>query len=381
MKRPLRTSPFRNAPAPLLACALLLAACAGRGPQAAGGRAQSRPSRGAAVAAVEGREIPAGLFEMYLKNGREGLGLDEATAEGRRGLALLREGVVSELIDRELIRQEAERRGLRPDPARAADEERRAVAQAGGEERLAAYLAAHGLTREEFMAGARAPLYGELLRRELSKDLKVGDEEARAFYEARKGDVEFQAPERVAASHILVAARPSVVESRLRDERGLAGEELRKAAGAEMARRRARAEELRRRLAAVGGAAAAGEFAALAREHSDDAATRAGGGALGLFQRGAHAGAFDDAAFALREGEVSGVVQTDFGFHLIRLERREPARALAFEEAAPEIRRRLLARREAETLKAWLRSARRSASIRVAEPFRTGALREEFPAL
>lgn len=381
MPRPLRASTFKSAPGLLLACALLLAACAGRGPQAAGGRAQSRQSRGAAVAAVGEREIPAGLFEMYLKNGREGLGLDEATEEGRRKLALLREGVVSELIDRELIRQEAERRGLRPDPARAAEEERRAVAQAGGEEKLAARLAAHGLTREEFMEGALAPLYGELLRRELSKDLQAGDDEARAFYAAHGRDAEFQTPERVAASHILVAARPSVVESRLRDERGLAGEELRRAVDAEVARRRALAEELRRRARAAAGASAAEEFAALARQHSDDAATRERGGALGLFRRGAHAGAFDDAAFALKEGEVSAVVRTDFGFHLIRLERREPARALTFEEAAPEIRRRLLARREAETLKAWLRSARRAAPVRVAEPYRTGALREEFPAL
>src|SRR5687768_2701110 len=347
MSKPSRKSSLKNAAA-LLVCALApFAACAGR--QAAGG-AQSA-SR--AVAVVEGREIPASLFEMYLRNGREGLGLDETTEEGRRKVALLREGIVSELIDRELIRREAERRGLRPDPARAAEEERRAVEQLGGEEKLRAYLSAHGLTREEFMETARAPLYGELLRRELSKDLKVSDDEVKAFYETRKGEAEFQLPERVAASHILVAARPGVVERQLAEEKGLAGEELKRAVRDEMARRRARAEGLRLRLSKSQGFKTP-DFAELAREQSDDAGTRAAGGALGLFQRGAHAKAFDDAAFALGEGEVSAVVQTDFGFHLIKLERREPARALTYEEAAPDIRRRLLARREAETLKAWL---------------------------
>src|SRR5688572_28434471 len=154
-----RKSSLKNAVA-MLVCALApLAACAWR--QAAGGaRTASR-----AVAVVEGREIPASLFETYLRNGREGLGLDETTGVGRRKLALLREGVVSELIDRELIRREAERRGLRPDPARAVEEERRAVEQSGGEEKLKAYLSAHGLTRDELMETARAPLYGELLRR------------------------------------------------------------------------------------------------------------------------------------------------------------------------------------------------------------------------
>ena len=365
-----QTLPFRHALAPLV-CALLLAACAGRG-------AQSTP--GAAVATVEGRAIPVRLFEMYLKNGREGLGLDERTEEGRRKLALLREGVVSELIDRELIRQEVERRRLTLDAPRVVEEERRAVEQLGGEEKLKAYLAAHGLTREEFAETVRAPLYGELLRRELSKELKTTDEELRSFYEAHRAEAEFRLPERVAASHILFAARPSVIERQLAEEKGLAGEALRRAVDEEMQRRRARAEGVRLRLFR-GGLGRSPDFAALAREFSDDAATREQGGALGLFQRGSHSKAFDDAAFALKEGEVSALVQTEFGFHVIKLERREPARQLSFEEAAPDLRRRLLARREAETLKAWLTAARRSAKIRVAEPFRTGALAREFPAL
>ena len=160
MSNSLQTSSFKNTLA-LLACATLCAACAGQ--QAAGSGAQSRSD--ATVATIEGRAIPARLFEMYLRNGREGLGLDERTEEGRRKLALLREGVVSELIDRELIRQEAERRRLTLDEGYVAEEQRRAVEQLGGEEKFKSYLAAHGLSREEFMETVRAPLYGELLRR------------------------------------------------------------------------------------------------------------------------------------------------------------------------------------------------------------------------
>src|SRR4051794_30744705 len=65
------------------------------------------------VATVNGREIPTKLYEMYLKNGREELGLDPATEEGRRKIEQLKEGIVSELIDRVLIMEEAERRGLK----------------------------------------------------------------------------------------------------------------------------------------------------------------------------------------------------------------------------------------------------------------------------
>ena len=85
-----------------------LAACAGRGQQTSKDRQAQTSKETRAVATVNGREIPARLFEMYLKNGRDAAGVDESTEEGRRKLALLREGVVSELIDRELIRQEAD---------------------------------------------------------------------------------------------------------------------------------------------------------------------------------------------------------------------------------------------------------------------------------
>jgi parvulin-like peptidyl-prolyl isomerase len=143
----------------------------------------------------------------------------------------------------------------------------------------------------------------------------------------------------------------------------------------ETAKLRARAEELRRQSLAAGA-----DFAALAREHSDDAGTRERGGDLGLFARDAHVRTLDEAAFALKPGETSRVVQTEYGFHVIRLHARERARPLTLEEATPEIRRRLFAPREAGLLADWLRQARRTAEVRINTPFRTAKLREEFPA-
>ena len=59
------------------------------------------------VATVNGKTIPAKVYEMYLKNGRAALELDPNSDEGRRKLDQLREGIVSELIDRALIREES----------------------------------------------------------------------------------------------------------------------------------------------------------------------------------------------------------------------------------------------------------------------------------
>ena len=81
---------------------------------------------------------------------------------------------------------------------------------------------------------------------------------------------------------------------------------------------RVRAEALLERI--TGGE----DFAELAREFSNDPGTAALGGDLGWFRRGRMVREFEEAAFSLLDGQVSDVVQTDFGFHIIRVERMRP---------------------------------------------------------
>jgi parvulin-like peptidyl-prolyl isomerase len=325
------------------------------------------------VATVNGRSISSKLYEMYLKNGQETIGFDLNTDEGRRRLDLLREGIVSELIDRTLIAEEAERRGLAIPAEKLAEAERRAITELGGDERYDTYLAGHRLTRDEYREVVRVQVYGEMMRVELNKGLSISDEEVQTDYKAHLSDQALQQAERVKAAHILVAARPNLISQQLQQEKSLNTAALSEAVNEEMKQRRERAEALRRR------AAAGADFGALARQSSEDPSTRDRGGDLGTFARDSHARAFDDAAFALKPGEVSPVIQTEFGFHVIKVTAREPARTRSLGEASPEIRRRLLAEREAKNLTDWLKEARRKAVVRLNEPFRIGALKDEFP--
>jgi peptidyl-prolyl cis-trans isomerase D len=104
--------------------------------------------------------------------------------------------------------------------------------------------------------------------------------------------------ERVTASHVLISykgargAPPNVTRTKERAKK--------------------RAEEVMKK------AKAGGDFAALAKQYSDDLGSGPRGGELGAFPRRQMVAPFADAAFALKPGEVSGIVETDFGFHVIK---------------------------------------------------------------
>ena len=129
-------------------------------------------------------------------------------------------------------------------------------------------------------------------------DIVSKDDEVAEYYALHKDD-KFTEPEQVRARHILVKAD------------GDSSPDAKAAA-------RKKAEDL---LAKV---KAGADFAALAKASSEDSGSAANGGDLGLFPRGRMAPPFEEAAFALPAGGVSGVVETSFGFHVIKIEEHRP---------------------------------------------------------
>jgi peptidyl-prolyl cis-trans isomerase D len=84
-----------------------------------------------------------------------------------------------------------------------------------------------------------------------------------------------------------------------------------------------------------------GKFAALAKENSQDTLSAVKGGDLGMFGRGAMVKPFEDSVFSLKVGEVSGLVQTDYGYHIIKLQAVKPAKIQALSEVKSLIAQRL----------------------------------------
>lgn len=143
------------------------------------------------------------------------------------------------------------------------------------------------------------------------KGLTVNEQELKAYYEQNVARAAGKEERR--ASHILVAAPKD-------------------APAAERAKAKAKAEEL---LAAV--RKAPDSFAEVARKNSQDPGSAANGGDLDYFARGAMTKAFEDAAFALKKGDISNVVETEFGYHIIKVTDVKSPKQRSYEEMKPEL--------------------------------------------
>jgi peptidyl-prolyl cis-trans isomerase D len=146
-------------------------------------------------------------------------------------------------------------------------------------------------------------------------EVQISAQEISDFYNDHK-ESRFTLPERVQASHILFSLSVDATADDKAKARAAATEVLTRARNGE-------------------------DFAALAKTYSQDTATANKGGDLGTFARGRMVKAFEDAAFNLKDGEVSELVETPFGLHIIKVAALLPEQARPLDEVTEEIRQEL----------------------------------------
>jgi peptidyl-prolyl cis-trans isomerase D len=154
----------------------------------------------------------------------------------------------------------------------------------------------------------------------LRRTLPVTDEELRAYYDEHQAD--FVLGEQAQARHILFRVNP--------------GSDASQRAEAKM-----RAEGVLEILET------GVDFAELAAKHSDDPGSKDSGGDLGWFGRGEMVPEFETAVFGAKPGEILGPVESQFGFHLIKVEAFKPEQQQPFDEVAEQVRFRVLEGRAA----------------------------------
>jgi len=165
--------------------------------------------------------------------------------------------------------------------------------------------------------------------------ITVTDEDISLFY--KENPENFSVPEQIQASHILLSLEPD------------ASDEVKKEKQSEL---QAVLEKIKK----------GDDFAELARKHSD-CPSKEKGGELGSFPRGAMVKAFEDVAFNLKKDEVSDVVETQFGFHIIKLTGRTEASTTPIEQVKDKISTYLETQKQSKEVAAYLETLRSAAKI------------------
>lgn len=248
--------------------------------------------------------------------------------EGEAGESLLleyKQRTLDNLINDVLARQAAEERGINvsdKDVQAKIDELKAQFPDAAWFEQA---LEQSGQTLEELKSEVRRQLVLERLLAELVKDSKITEDEIKKYYESNKARFVDQAA--VRASHILFdQADKSTAESVLA--------EIRKGA----------------------------DFAALAKKYSKDVATAASGGDLG-WPTTPYVPEFQTALDALKLGEVSGLVKTQYGWHIIKVTDKRAERQRPLDEVRDEIEELISQQRKADAYRKFLDDLRKSAEI------------------
>ena len=221
--------------------------------------------------------------------------------------------VLDRLIDIQLLLQDADKRSLAVEDSTANEVFESFKKQFPDEAQFNTFLTTNNTTEAEMRVQAKNQLtikkLEEVLQQELMASIEIPEEEVKNFYTTNID--KFKRPEQVKASHILINVDQQA------DEKS-------------KAEAHQKIEDIRKK------AQAGDDFAELARNNSQ-CPSSAQGGDLGFFGKGQMVKAFEDAAFSLKPGEMSTIVETQFGYHLIKLNEKRDAGAVDFEEVKERI--------------------------------------------
>ena len=284
------------------------------------------------LARVNGQDVTKVDFDRLVKNMEAGRG---AVPAERRDEVL--RGALDQLITYSVLKQEAASRKF-------------AVADADVDAQLASMqkqfptqaefdkaLSARNTTVEQLKADARVDMaINKMMEAEVANAVAATEVDAKDFYD--KNPDKFAQPESVRASHILIMTKD-------------ADEATKKTA-------RTKVDDVLKR------AKAGEDFAALAKANSQDGSASQGGD-LGFFPRGKMVPAFDQAAFALKPGEISEVVTTEFGFHIIKLTEKKEGSTVPFDQVKPQVVEYLTNQKKQQRVDGFIDEAKKRAKIEV----------------
>jgi peptidyl-prolyl cis-trans isomerase C len=287
------------------------------------------------VLKVNGKEITEGEVAQEISRlmRQFGGGADQQQMGQMQGV--LRQQAMDNIISRTLLRQTVKEEGIKITPDEIGQRMEDLRSRFGSDEELDRRLSMMGMNRQLLEEEMTTALGVEKLLAQKAPVPQVTEADAQAYYDENPS--QFAEPEQIKASHILIKFDPDDTD------------EIK-------AQKRAEAEEILAQLRQ------GADFAQMASQHSD-CPSKERGGDLGYFSRGRMVPPFEEAAFSLGLDELSDIVETEFGYHIIKVTDRQDARAIPFEEAKKDIISFLDAQKKQTALKAYTDELRASANI------------------
>ena len=292
------------------------------------------------AATVNGERIPEADVERRVARYRAAdKALQTDSPEAKQALKNIRDTVVDEMIKWSLLVQEAKKQKIVTTPAKVDEAVAQFKKNFKDDGDMKAQLAKEGKNPNDIRQLLSEGMQVAELQNRWMADASVTEAEIAKFYRDNINLPQFSVPEGVSARHILLAFGPNPT-------------------AADKAALKKRAEDLLRQVKAKGA-----DFGEIAQKNSADKSTSDYGGDLGPFPRGVFEKSFEDAAFGAKEGEIVGPIETAYGYHIIKVEDKIPARTRTLAETREEIRPFLLEQKRQQLLETKMKAVIAAAKI------------------
>jgi peptidyl-prolyl cis-trans isomerase C len=287
------------------------------------------------IARINGTPIDRGEFERAVKSLEAQAG-GPVPPDRRDGIY---RQMVDQLVALKLLSQESVAKKVNVPDADVDGKVAQVRGQFPNEQAFTAALAERQITPDKLKAEIKQQLQAmKLVETEIGPTVTVTDADVSDFY--TKNPDKFQEPEAVHAAHILIRNPENADDA---------------------AKKKARTEAQ----SVLAQIKKGGDFAALAKQHSQDPGSAANGGDLGFVPKGQTVPAFEQAAFALKPGQISGVVESPFGFHIIKLIAHRDGRAVPLQEVKAQIEQFLKQQKMQEKTAAYVEKLKAKAKVEI----------------
>jgi peptidyl-prolyl cis-trans isomerase C len=286
------------------------------------------------LARVNGEAVTKVDFDRLIKNME--VSANQPVPAERRDEVFRR--ALDQLVTYAVLTQETRARKITVTDAEVEENVKQMRSQFPNEDAFKKALAARGMTVEKLKSDARVDMsISKMMDAEVANQSPPTDAQIRDFYD--KNPDKFKQDEAVRASHILFRV-------------------------AESADAATKKKTLDQAQSVLKEARSGGDFAELAKKYSADGSAQQGGD-LNFFTKGQMVPAFDQVAFALKPGQISDIVTTQFGYHIIKVTDRRAASTVPFEQVSERIKEFLAEQQKQQKAQAFIDSLKQKAKIEV----------------